>query len=430
MTTTGTVPPPRFVVKTTGDRPGRLGRVQLVVIELAVIAVGAAVFAGRPVWMIVAGGTMLLLLVVTLGRSRRRWLYEAVAARRRLRHRHRSVSLALSRPDVATDPGAGTRSAELTALMPSLTIRAVTDRGSAIGVGQDDLGWFAAMAIAPWTGLSGSRGTTVRLDRIARLLADDSVPVSTLQLATHRVPAPSAWVDERTACAVSYRELLGGTPGLAEEESWIAVRLGPRDAVAAAAHRGGGLTGVDRALVAALGRVGAALTAAGVPHRVLDAGGLRQALAIACGVQWLAGGAAPAQSTAQPVASTLPGAVPVAERWTHWQADGVLHACFAIEGWPAQPDPDLTGALAAVPNALAVNSALVLRSVGPARDDGLAVRALLRIVAGPDQLTGCVQHLLATAQRLGVRLNRLDGEHGTGVYATAPTGARLGASPW
>ncbi|MEV4757072.1 type VII secretion protein EccE [Micromonospora sp. NPDC049559] len=432
MTATETVSPPPLALTPTGDRPGRFGRVQLVAVELTVIVVAAAVFTGRPVVIAVSAVAALLLLAVTFGRTRRRWLYEAVAARRRLRRRRRAAAQALRRAEAAatvpdTRPGAvAGPGPELAALMPGLAIRAVTDRDTAIGVGQDELGWFAAVAIAPWAGLSGERAATPRLDRLARLLVEESVPVSVLQLATHRVAAPSAGLDARSEAAASYRELVGDAGGDAAAEVWLAVRLTPADAAYAAAHRGGGLAGVDRALAATLARVGAVLTSAGVPHRVLDAPGLRQALATASGLQRLAGSGT---ALTQPVAGTLPGAAAVAEQWAYWQAAGQLHACFAIQDWPAQPGPALLAELAAIPAATAVDTALVLRR--PERSTGgLAVRGLLRVVAAPDLLVPAIGQLLETAGRLGVRLTRLDGEHGAGVYATAPTAATLGSASW
>jgi type VII secretion protein EccE len=469
MTVTGTVtgtgraePAPTLI----GGGPGRPGRVQLVALELAVIAVGCAVFANRPVAVLATGIGALAMLAVTLGRSGRRWVYESFAARRRLRRRRHAAALALRRPD---GPG------PLAALAPGLRVRAVVDRGTAIGVGQDELGWFAAVAVAPWTGLSGDRQATLPLARLARLVADGALPVSTLQVVTHNVPAPSAGLDPRTACASSYRELLGQASALTDQQIWIAVRLGTRDGADAAAERGGGLAGVDRALAAGLARIGTALDSTGFDHRVLDAEGLRQALMVSCGLQRQSGSAP--LPTAQPVSGSLADRAPAAERWAFWQAAGALHVCFAIRSWPAAalvpavpvgsvgsagsvgpagapgpvgsvgpvgpagsagpvgpagsvgpvgPAPGLLAALARVPLAAAVDTSISLR----AADDGLAVRALVRVVAAPDRIAACVQQLLGNAKRLGVGLIRLDGEQAVAAYATAPTGAALGMSPW
>jgi type VII secretion protein EccE len=400
---------PRLAPTPISGGPGRLGRVQLVALELAVIAVGGAVFADRPVAVVATGIAAVVLLAVTFGRSKRRWAYESIAARRRLRRRRQAASVALRQPG---GPGS------LAALAPGLTVRPVVDRGTAIGVGQDELGWFAAAVVAPWTGLSGARAATLPMDRLTRLLAEGSLPVSTLQVVTHQVPAPSAGMDGRTPCASSYRELVGQAPVVTDQQTWIAVRLGPRDGAEAAAERGGGLAGVDRALAAGLGRIGAVLDSAGLDHRVLDADALRQALTVSCGLHRLGG--------AVPVARSLPAPVPVAERRTYWQAAGALHVCFAVGEWPAQPPPGLLAELTQVPLAAAVDSAVVLRPV----EDGLAVRALIRVAAAPDRMNACVQHLLAIAGRVGVRLTRLDGEQAPAVYATAPTGAALGIPPW
>lgn len=409
-----------------GGGPGRLGRVQLVALELAVVAVGAAVFADRPVALLATGLAAVVLLAVTFGRSRRRWVYESFAARRRLRQRRHAAALALRRPG---GPG------PLAALAPTLTVRAVVDRGTAIGVGQDELGWFAAAVVAPWTGLSGDRLATLPLSRLARLVVDGALPVSTVQVVTHQVPAPSSSVDGRTTCASSYRELLGQTPTVTDQQIWVAVRLGTRDGADAAAERGGGLAGVDRALAAGLARIGTALDSAGVDHRVLDADGLRQALMVSCGLQRLSGTALVPMG--QPVARSLAERVPAAERWASWQAARALHVCFAVRSWPAgigrdapagrgAPAPGVLAELARVPLADAVDTSISLR----AADGGLAVRAIIRVAAAPERLAACVQQLLDNAKRLGAGLTRLDGEQAVAAYATAPTGAALGMSPW
>jgi hypothetical protein len=119
----------------------------------------------------------------------------------------------------------------------------------------------------------------------------------------------------------------------------------------------------------------------------------------------------------------------VIERWSGWEAAGAVHVSFAVLHWPAQPPADVLSALSHVPHATAVDTAVALRPPTEP-DEPLPVRATIRVAAAPDRLAASIEHLLATAARLGVRLGRLDGEQGTAAYATAPTGLALGASPW
>src|SRR6266498_1963304 len=55
----------------------------------------------------------------------------------------------------------------------------------------------------------------------------------------------------------------------------------------------------------------------------------------------------------------------------------------------------------------------------------IAVRALVRVVTQREALREAVAELTAVARRAGARLQRVDGEHGLGVYATAPTAGGL-----
>ena len=80
---------------------------------------------------------------------------------------------------------------------PHLTIAAATDRNGTLGIGEDELGWFAAIALAPRDGLSRTEQGSLRLDWLAQL----TVPASTVQVVVRAVPLPSAGLDPRTACA-------------------------------------------------------------------------------------------------------------------------------------------------------------------------------------------------------------------------------------
>jgi type VII secretion protein EccE len=362
------------------ETAGRFGTTQLVAVELAALAGGGAAVAGRPV-ALGLGGAAAVLLGGALGRARGRWIYESAAAR--LRHRWR----------VMRPPG------QLAGLAPDLTVQAVTDRGNAIGIGQDRLGWFAAVAI---TGLDGH--VTLRLDWLAKLLSDFSVPVTSLQAVVRQAPFAQP-PDERTHCAMSYRELLGTAPAPVNREVWLAVRLGPADAADAASGRGGGVSGVHKAMTAVLARIGTALTASGLLHRVLDAATLRRTLLITCGVPRVGG---------------------VTEKWTGWHSGGLVHMGFAVRAWPGDPSPHLLSQLAQVPAASVVNTAVMLRPTGSANP---AVRVLLRVACAPERAAECARQAQGTANEMGTKLIRLDGEHAAAVYATAPTGGLYGVMP-
>ncbi len=370
-----------------GRTTGRFGTVQLVAIELAALAGIAAASAAFAAPRAAAGlaAFAAVVAVFALSRSGGRWAYESMAAR--LHHRLRFPPRAGGLATLATD----------------LSFTTITDRGTAIGVGRDELGWFAAVAI---TAPSGK--VVLRLDWLTRLLSDFTVPVSTLHLVTRQVPLAGP-LDARTDCAMSYRELLGATQVPANREIWLAVRLAPADAAAASAGRGGGVEGVHRALAAAVARIGTALTAAEVNYAVLDAVGLQRILAIACG---------------------LLRPAPVAERWAGWHAVGFVHVGFAVRSWPADPPAGLLAELAQVPAAATAHTAIVLQPRQGTAGGRPVMRTLLRVTAPPELIGECVRQALANARRLRVRLVRLDGEHAAAVWATAPTGAVKGLTPW
>jgi type VII secretion protein EccE len=362
---------------------GRFGATQPVVVQLAILVVGVAFTLPRP-WSVVVAGAGMLLAAGAVGRAGGRWGYEAVAARLRL-WRH---------------PG------RIPAGLRTVT---VTDRGMAIGIGQDGAGWFAVVSVYPGDGaLTG--GEALPLDWLAALADDATLPVTTLQVVAHHTSRP-ATAEPDTVSAQSYRELCRALSMPVSSNIWIGVRLAPRDGAEMAAQRGGGLLGIHRALATVLTRIGTSLSDRGFRHVVLDADGLRRALALGCG----------------------PDAGAAREGWSRWQAPTATHVCFAVRRWPARsagPHPDIFATLCQVPGAAEVSLAVVLRRRRAAGGAAAAAHTLIRVAAPAPAVEACSSQLRSMAAQMGVRLRRLNGEHAAGVYATAPTGAAIGSVPW
>jgi type VII secretion protein EccE len=447
---------------------GRFGAVQLVALELAVVAGYVAIYASAPAIVGAAAVAGVTIVLMALGRSGGRWWYETAAAGLRLSRRRAAAepvdepapaaptpatpSTPATAPTPAADGTAATAwlarasAAKVTApprpawaapaplsggvppngggpapdrspfaaLAPDLTIHSFDEPDRQLGVGTDSLGWFGGVEVLGHDGLSRSRPDVLPLGWLARLVSNRSLPASTVQLVIRQAAGVADTVDgPDTVFDRSYRELLRTLSAPAARRIWIAVRLDPRDG-AAAAGSGGDLTGVRRALAAGVTRVGEGLEAASLRHRVLDGPALRAALGAAFG------NAPPA--TDQAIAR---------ETWSQWQHGDVAHVAFAVRGWPALPRPDLLERLAAVPLAQSVNTALVLeptpRRSGEAR---IAARTLVRVSTAPASMPSCVEQLQTLAGGLGIRLVRLNGEHAAGVYATMPTGAAIGLTPW
>lgn len=395
------VPPgPKLDARRVRRYAGAATVVHLVCLEIALVVLGAA-FLVSPTLLLPAGVGAAVLLLVVFGRADGRWWYEEAAARWRLRRRRAVGAKAMNRLALA-EP----RARAMATLVPGLAIRNVLDRGRSIGVGFDDEGWFAAVAVGTWSDVSGERAFRLELDQVVRILDESTVPISSLQLVSFQTQAPAGIIESTGPAAQSYQELAAPDGCPLDQAVWLVVRLSPTDAVEAASSRGGGVSGVDRALAAVIGRIEKTLAAAGVPHEVLDADGLGDALTLSCGLDAL---------------PPTPRGAPLArERWVAWNAGGLEHVSFTVTGWPRDPTNDLFTGLSSL-SACAVAVSIALRPQGTE----IGFLGLVRVVAPSARLRGAVRQLTGTARGLGLRLRRLDGEHGRAVYATAPTGGGI-----
>ncbi|MEU5932155.1 type VII secretion protein EccE [Micromonospora sp. NPDC047187] len=363
------------------ERPGR-GRVgpvlvgQLVVLELCVVGVWAA--TAGPSWVLAAAAAAALLVVLAaFARRGGRWWFEDLLLRQRLRRRGERASAALA-SGTATDP-------RLAALAPELSVIELTDRGTRLGIGRDDQGWFAAVALQSATGAAVGSVDAAAVDHALRVLADFSAPVSRAQVVAHTLvwyPAP-------------------GAPPAAHRTVWVAVRLTVRDARVEAVSRGGGLTGVHRTVAAGIGRLGKALTSAGLAHRPLGREELRAAIVSAAGLDLVP--EAPAES------------------WRGLRGGGWTHRCMALRGrFDAQLGPlvDAITATSAPSHTVAVTVS----------SDGRVAAPLLRVAAMDNHVEALVKVVREVAGRVGASTRPMDGQHAPGVYATAPVASALGVS--
>ncbi|MEU8218108.1 type VII secretion protein EccE [Micromonospora taraxaci] len=363
------------------DRPGggRVGPVlvgQLVVLELCVLGVWAA--SAGPSWLLaVAGGVVVLVLLATFARRGGRWWFEDLLLRRRLRSRGERASAAVA-GGTAADP-------RLATLAPELSIIELTDRGTRLGIGQDAQGWFAAVALQSVSGATVGSVQASTMDRVLRVLADFSAPVSRAQVVAHTLvwyPAP-------------------GAPPAAHRTVWVALRLTVRDARVEAVSRGGGLPGVHRTLAAGIGRLGKALTGAGLAHRPLGRDELRAAIVSAAGLDL------------GPEAPT--------ETWRGLHGGGWTHRCMALRGRTDAPLGPLVDAITAT----SAPSHTVAATVSM---DGRVAAPLLRIAAMDGHVEALLKVVRDVAHRTGVSTRPVDGQHGPGIYASAPVASALGAS--
>jgi type VII secretion protein EccE len=374
------VPPDRTVTPADRRSRGRLGPVvvgQIVVAELGAVAVYAAL--DGPGWLLgVVALAAVALVAAAFARRGGRWWYEDLLLRRRLRRRQERARAAVR--------GGGANDARLAALAPELSVIELTERGTRLGIGQDAQGWFAAVALESRPGAPAGSIEAATVDQALAVLADFTAPVSLAQVVSHTLvwyPAP-------------------GAPPTAHRTVWVAVRLFVRDARNEAVARGGGVLGVHRTVATAVGRLGKALNAAGLSHRVLGRDELRAAVASATGAD---------------LASE-----PQAETWTGLRGGGWTQRCLALRARPGVPWGGLVDAVTATSAPSHTFAAAVRPGARPAPP-------LLRVAAPAEHVDALVKVVRDVARRGGVPARPLDGEHGSAVYATAPVALRVAALP-
>ena len=385
--------PPRtaFTVRRRRGALGDFPAGRVMTAEIALIAIGVAALADDPVVRIAAGAVAVFLVVVVSARLGGRWWLTHLPRRAALRSRQQAAQDAVA----AVRRTGDARLMALAAMAPGGAIREYRDRGGTIGIGQDEHGWYCALVVAPFSSLDGTRQAAFTLDRLARLFTETSVPVSRVQVVTCVLPAPTALLPANSPLTQSYRELTGADPVQADQAVWVALRLGPADAADAAASRGGGLDGVDRALATSIARIGKALSEVDVPYRILDGTELLDAVSGALGGPAALG----------------------TEHWQLWHANALAQVCYEVTEWPTGRPADFLTGFGRLPAALVSVAVLV----SPA-DGDVGLRGLIRIGAPPGEIGRTGRSVEELARRAGGRVRRLDGEQGPAVYATCPTG--------
>jgi ESX secretion system protein EccE len=383
-------------------RAGHIGSVEVTQIALAeaAVLVAAAVATRGPIPGGIGVVVAAAIVVAAFARRRKRWWIEDALMAWRLQRRR------VAKLDAAAPPAL----AALRSLAPGLALRDVTmSDGARVGVARDDAGWFAAVALTPSARVDGE-AAPVPVDTLAGVLADSGRPGTVLQLLTHTVPAPGRDLHVTAPAAASYRQLTGPygpIPLPAHRESTVVARVDAR-MLAEELLNAGADADVDAAsaLVAGLGRrVARSLRRAGVACRALDADELLRALVRSCDVE----------AGDQPVSGR--------EEWTEWHSAALAHRTFWLQTWPPA---DQVGSLLDWAAGLPADQTNVSLLLAPAGTDDLSARVLIRVAAPLDALAEISRQLTEGAARFGAQVFALDGEHGQGVYATAPTGGGAG----
>ncbi|GGP58225.1 type VII secretion protein EccE [Saccharothrix coeruleofusca] len=408
--------------RTAGASLGALPVANLVVLEtgvaiaLILIAVGATGDSIAPVPLYIAGGIVLIALILAFTRSRGRWLTQWITLVVRYNFRSHSRTAKSAGPVEMKPPSEedasvigpdDPRVALLRLAVPDLVVaKGVDHERRPLGMAWHQGAWTAVLLVDPAPGLINAVGSapSLPLGALAPCLEDRGVVLDAISVIWHCYPG-SAALPSNSPALNSYLEVLGPLPAAARRTTWIAVRLDPRRCAAAIRERGGGVVGAHRALIGALSRVRNALESAGVSIRPLDSDELIRAGISAAELTSVAGSNK---------------AVSLREKWSGVTAGGVGHASYAITGWPAKGMRNNLNALTGV---RALSSTLAM-SISPSGEQGqVGLRGLVRVSARtPTELDRADDRLKALADKLDITLTPLNGLQVSGLAATLPLG--------
>lgn len=197
-------------------------------------------------------------------------------------------------------------------------------------------------------------------------------------------------------------DVFGAQPPVARRRSFIVIRLELAEASEPIVARGGGLIGASRLMSAAVQRVRAALEAAGIEARALDATESVGAQLDVAGLAEPAGGV-------------------VAERWDYCRLPSGYSRARIVTGWPDPPRPGVLDALVA-PLASTVTTSVVLRSTNAGTVAGTVCTTVRVSASSRAAAAGASAQLARAALHMGLRTRPLGGTQLAALRATMPIG--------
>jgi type VII secretion protein EccE len=294
----------------------------------------------------------------------------------------------------------------LRAIAPALRLTDATHRGRTMGVAEDGAGWFAAVDLASGRGLDGNRHAEVPVGRLAELLAAEHLPVTAIQVVATTVPAPAPGAETGSPCRRSYLNLLADRPIVADHSLRVVARMSGADAVAASAARGGGLTGVQRALAAAMGRVAAVVASSHVRVETLDAEQLGVALL----------------DSLYPAGFDPSAQAGIEERWQAWQGETLVHRTWRVKAGPRISLSELHDRLVFTGVQTVVTSLTLHKDPHGAQP---VAELLIRLVMPPSDVSGGSDRLALALRAVNIGSEPVDGRQAAAAYASAPTAGSI-----
>jgi hypothetical protein len=198
---------------------------------------------------------------------------------------------------------------------------------------------------------------------------------------------------------VAAAELFGSRPRLRNRTSFVTVRVDPASAADAVAVRGGGNVGIARLLSAALSRIQAAVTDAGLDVAVLDAAQANRAVA----------------DSFYHLATPYDPIIRWVESVRQVASTRMAHRSFVITDVRRPTLPEIQ-----IGNVFAYALATQAR---PMRSGEWSTRTVVRVTCrSTDSLNSAARELRTAARRSGVTLQPLDAVQHLGMRATVPIG--------
>jgi hypothetical protein len=369
---------------------------RILVLE-ALLAGAAGAYVAHALWLAVS---LLALSVAVAGLGLRRRHRAGRAEKRAMAKR-----FAAGRKPSAV-AGGDPRLTALRAVAPALNLVDANHRGRTIGVAEDGAGWFAAVDLAPGRGLDGNHHADVAVGRLAELLAAEHLPVTAIQIVATTVPAPAPGAETGSPCRRSYLDLLADRPIAADHSLRAVARMSGGDAIAAAAARGGGMTGIQRGLAAALGRVAATVATPGRAPETLDAGQLGAAL----------------MDSLYPAGFDAISRAVIDEQWQAWQGMTLTHRTWRLKTWPRIAVSELHDRLVYLGVQTVVTS-MTLHKDPYGKEP--TVDLLIRLVMPHSELAAGSDRLTVALRAVGASAEPADGRQAAAAYASAPTAGSI-----
>lgn len=360
--------------------------------ELALLAAVLVALIGGTRAYLIAGGIVVLTLLLGVpikGRSLLDWAQVGLTF---LRRRRRQIDNPADMP-VDLVP--------LAQWVPGLSVNQTRSaQGNEVGVVTDGRSWTGVLALSSDDVLVADSGHKIDLDALSGLTRQDDIVFAGLQMVTYTVPAPvTPLLPQGSPAGLAYAEVAGADAPPAVRMTWLCVRLDPRLCLEAVARRGASTDGIYATLRFGMHRVQAALKRQGIVTRALTPLEIYDVLS-------LTSGSTPDHDEERS-----------SEGWRTWNCDGLAHSGRHVRSWGSNRSIGYQSLLQVL------NTAPVLFAVTSFTLDAASrATGAVRLVAPTAEMAVAAGAHVAAALPRSVRLSYAGGAQVPTVLATVPLG--------